>query len=89
MFIYHSALRYLVNKPMLGGRICRCFLLFQEFDFELVVKPGRLHAGPDHLSMITNAEEPSSLEDNFPDAQLFSVKISNECFSDIIEFLST
>jgi hypothetical protein len=65
MFTDHSALRYLVNKPVLGGRICRWLLLFQEFDFEVVVKPGRLNVGPDHLSRITNGEEPSSLEDNF------------------------
>jgi hypothetical protein len=89
MFTDHSALRYLVNKPVLGGRICRWLLLFQEFDFEVVVKPGRLNAGPDHLSRITNGEEPSSLEDNFPDAQLFSVQIVDEYFADIIEFLST
>jgi hypothetical protein len=42
-------------------------MLFQEFDFEVVVKHGRLNAGPDHLSRITNGEEPSSLEDNFPE----------------------
>jgi hypothetical protein len=29
MFTYHSSLKYLVNKPMLGGRICRWLLLFQ------------------------------------------------------------
>ena len=37
MFTDHFALQYLVNKPMLGGRICRWLLLFQEFDFEIVV----------------------------------------------------
>jgi hypothetical protein len=89
MFTDHSSLRYLVNKPVLGGRICRWLLLFQEFDFEVVVNPGRLNAGPDHLSRITNGEEPSNLEDNFPDAQLFSVQIADEYFADIIEFLST
>jgi hypothetical protein len=89
MFTDHSTLKYLVNKPVLGGRICRWLLLFQEFDFEVVVKPGRLNAGPDHLSRITNGEEPSNLEDNFPDAQLFSVQIVDEYFVDIIEFLST
>jgi hypothetical protein len=89
MFTDHLALRYLVNKPVLGGRICIWILLFQEFDFEVVVKPGRLNAGPDHLSRITNGEEPSNLEDNFPYAQLFSVKIADEYFADIIEFFST
>ena len=52
MFTDHSSLQYLVNKPVLGGRICRWLILFQEFDFEIVVKPGRLNAGPNHLSRI-------------------------------------
>jgi hypothetical protein len=71
MFTDHSSLRYLVNMPVLGGRISRWILLFQEFDFEVVVKPGRLNAGPDHLSRITNGEEPNNLEDKFLDAYLF------------------
>ena len=73
MFTDHSALKYLVNKPVLGGRICRWLLLFQEYDFEIIVKLGRLNAGPDHLSRIDSGEEPSNLEDNLPDAQLFSI----------------
>jgi hypothetical protein len=89
MFIDHSTLKYLVNKPVLGGRICRWLLLFQEFDFEVIVKPGKLNAGLDHLSRVTNGEEPMNLEDNFPDAQLFSVQIANEYFIDIIQYLST
>jgi hypothetical protein len=68
MFTYHSSLKYLVNKPVLGGRICKCLLLFQEFDFEVIVKPGKLNAGPDHLSRVTNGEDPTNLEDNFHDA---------------------
>jgi hypothetical protein len=31
MFTDHSVLKYLVNKPVLGGRICRWILLFQEY----------------------------------------------------------
>jgi hypothetical protein len=89
MFTDHSTLKYLVNKPVLGGRICRWLLLFQEFDFEVIVKPGKLNAGPDHLSRITNGEEPTNLEDKFPDAQLFSVQVADEYFADIIQYLST
>jgi hypothetical protein len=29
IFIDHSALKYLVNKTMLGGEICQWLLLFQ------------------------------------------------------------
>ena len=50
MYIDHSTLKYLVNYPVLRGHICRWLLLFQEYDFEVVVKPGRLNAGLDHLS---------------------------------------
>jgi hypothetical protein len=44
MFTYHSSLKYLVNKPVLGGRICRWILLFQEFDFEVIVKTENMNA---------------------------------------------
>ena len=66
MYTDHSTLKYLVNKKMLGGNICRWLLLFQEFDFEVIVKLGQLNVGPDHLSRIESGEEPTSLEDNFP-----------------------
>jgi len=64
-------------------------LLFEEFEFEVVVKLGILNAGPDHFSRITNGEEPSSLKDKFLDAKLFSVQIDDDYFVDIIEFLNT
>jgi hypothetical protein len=89
MFTNHSSLKYLVNKPVLGGRICRWLLLFQEFDFEVIVKPRKLNVGPDNLSRVTNGEEPTNLEDTFHDVQLFSVQIVDDYFANIIEYLST
>jgi len=50
MYTDHSVLKYLIKNPMLGGKICRWLLLIQEYDFEVIVKLGRLNAGPDHLS---------------------------------------
>jgi hypothetical protein len=44
MFTDHSSLKFLVNKPLLGGIICRWLLLFHEFDFEVIVKLGKLNA---------------------------------------------
>ena len=67
MFTYHSALKYLVNKPVLGGKIFCSLILFQEFDFEIIVKSGRLNAGPDHLSLIETGEDPTNIEDGMPD----------------------
>ena len=84
MFTDHSTLKYLVNKLVLRRKICRWLLLFQEYDFEIKVKPCRLNAGPDHLSRVESGEEPISLEDCLPDAQVFSIQISNDQFQDII-----
>ena len=89
MFIDHSALQYLVNNPVLGGNICRWLLLFQEFEFEIVVKPARLNAGLDHLSRIENGEEPNNIDYGFPDEQLFHVDIIDYHYAPIIPFLAT
>jgi hypothetical protein len=94
MFTDHSTLKYLVNKLVFffflgGGGIFRWLLLFQELDFEVVVKLGKLNAGPNHLSRITNGEEPTNIEETFPDAQLFSVQVADEYFTSIIQYLST
>jgi hypothetical protein len=89
MFTDHSALKYLVNKPVLGGRICRWLLLFQEYDFEIVVKPGRMNKGPDHLSRLEHGEEPTSLEDTLSDAQFLAIRKIDDHFTEIVQFLST
>jgi hypothetical protein len=89
MFTDHSTLKYLVNKPVLGGRICRWLLLFQEYDFEILVKPGRMNKGPDHLSRMEHGEEPTSLEDTLPDAQLLAIRKIDDHFAEIVQFLST
>ena len=74
LFIFytdHQALKYLINKPLHHGRICRWLLLFQEFEFEVVVRPGKLNVGPNHLSRIDTGEESTGVEDDLPDARLF------------------
>ena len=59
-------------------------MLFQNFDFEIVVKPGQLNAGPDHLSRSENGEEPTNIDDGLPDAQLFHVDIADDHYASII-----
>ena len=71
MFIDHSALKYLVNNPVLRGRICRWILLFHEFYFHIIVKLCRLNASPDHLLQIERGEEPTNIEDGLPDTKIF------------------
>ena len=64
------AMVYVLQKYrdyLLGG-ICRWLLLFQEYDFEVIVKLGRLNAGPYHFSRIETGEKPTNLEEGLPDA---------------------
>jgi len=64
-------------------------LLFQEYEFEVVIKSGRINAGLDHLSQIETSEEPTNLEEGLLDAQLYAVRIADGHFEDIIHFLTT
>ena len=77
IFTDHSTLKYLVNKPALGGRICKWLLFFQEYDFEIIAKPGRMNKGPDHLSRLEHGEEPTSLEDTLVCWPLGRLKITS------------
>jgi hypothetical protein len=63
--------------------------LFQEYDFEIIVKPGRMNKGSDHLSRLEHGEEPNSLEDTLPDAHLLAIRNIDDHFADIVQFLST
>jgi len=78
MYTYHFSLRYLVKKPVLGGRICQWLLLFQEYEFEVIVKPGKLNVGPDHLSWLGLGEAGGNLDENLLDAQLFFIRMVDE-----------
>ena len=84
MFTDHSTLKYLVNKHVLGGKICHWLLLFQEFDFEIIVKPGWLNARPDHLSRIETGEEPTNIEGGLPDVQIFRVGMVDDYYEKIV-----
>jgi hypothetical protein len=72
-FTDHSTLKYLVNKPVLEGRICRWLLFFQEFSFEVIVKPGKLHVGL-IIYQLELGESGRVVDDQLPDADLFKIE---------------
>ena len=73
-YTYHHALKYLVNKPLHHGRIYRWLLLFQEFEFEVVVWPGKANVRPNHLLRVKSSEDPTWIDDDLPDTHLFRVE---------------
>ena len=48
-----------------------------------------MNAGPDHLSRIEIGEEPTNIEDGFPNAQLFRVDMVDDYYEHIVHFLAT
>ena len=73
----HQVLKYLVNKPLHHRRICRWLLLFQEFEFEVVVGPRQLNV----------KEEPTRVEDDLPDAHLVRIEAISAKLEEITQFL--
>lgn len=53
----HAAIRYLMNKPIVSGRIIRWLLLLQEFNVTIVDKPGKANIVADFLSRILSEKE--------------------------------
>ena len=47
-FVDLMAIKYLLNKAELSGRLARWVLLLKEFDYTVEYKPGRMHLQTDH-----------------------------------------
>lgn len=73
-FTDNFMLWYLLNELVLGVRIYHWLLLFQEFNFEVVIKLGKQNVGPDHLSKLQSENKGGSLDDALPDSNLFRVE---------------
>ena len=54
----------------------------------MIVKPARLNVGPDHLSRLETGENEGSLDDQFPDADLFRVEAIPDYLAKIATYLT-
>ena len=71
--VHHSALLYLISRASLTGKLARWTLLLQEFEFDIVHRPGAQHAVADYLSWPESGEEPSGMKDDFPDGGVLKI----------------
>jgi len=69
----HKTLTYLVNKPNPSGRLVRWLLLMEEFDIDIVHRPGRWHGNVDGLTRAYEGVGDVSEDDDFPDATIMSI----------------
>ena len=53
-------------------------MLFQEFTFEVIVKPRKSNVGSDHLCRLEWGELGWSIDYEFPDAHMFRIEVFPE-----------
>ncbi|KAH9294724.1 hypothetical protein KI387_038312, partial [Taxus chinensis] len=58
-----------------------------EFEFKVVVKPGKNNWGLDHLSRIDSGEDAQSIKEIMLDVQLFRLRCMPSELEDIVVFL--
>ena len=85
----HAALKYLLAKKEAKPRLIRWILLLQEFDIEIRDKKGAENVVADHLSRIRydDGKISSSIDDSFPDDQLFAVTSQGPWFADYANYV--
>ena len=86
-YVDHLALQYLLNKPQVSGKLARWLLLFLEFDFKVIYKPGKTHDVANALSRNEGAEPATGIPDQTTNAQLFSMQL--DWIHPIIDYLQT
>ena len=65
-FVEHMAIKYLVNKPELSGRLARLVFLLEEFDYTMEYKSGHMHLQADHLSRLSEDVGTTPIDDRPP-----------------------
>ena len=85
----HSAIRYLMKKPVVSSRLARWLLLLQEFDITIIDKLGKSNIVADYLSRLTIVDEdPTPIEDTFLDEHLFHIETHTPWYVDIANYLA-
>ena len=82
----HSAIIFLMNKPITDGRVTRWLLLLQEFNITIVDRPGRENLVAYFLSHIQHDDGAKPNDDTFPNEHLFAVSIQTPWFADIANY---
>ena len=85
----HSAIRFLMNKPITNGRVTQRLLLLQEFNIIVIDRPRRENLVAYFLSRIQHDDISRPVDDTFIAEHLFVVSIQNPWFTDITNYLET
>ena len=85
----HSAIIFLMNKPITNGRVTRWLLLLQEFNITIIDRPGKENLVADFLSRIQYDDGAKHVDDAFPDEIFVVVSVQTSLFVYISNYLAT
>jgi hypothetical protein len=87
--IDRKALTYLVNKPIPNGQLVQWLLLMEEFDNDIVHRPGKWHGNVDRLTRAYKGVGDVLEDDDFLDATIVSINVEEapEEYREIIQYL--
>ena len=77
-----------MNKPIINARVTRWLLLLQEFDINIIDRPGKENVVADLLSHFTNSDDNFPVEDSFPVEHLFVVSAHSPWYVDVDNYLA-
>ena len=64
-----------MNEPITNGRVTRWLLLLQEFNINVIERPGKENFVVDFLSRIQHEDDTKPVDDTFLDEHLFVVSV--------------
>ena len=85
----HSAITFLINKPITNGRVNRWLVLLQEFNITVIDQPSKENLVVDLLSHIQHEDGTKLVDDTFPDEHLFDESVQTPWFAYISNYLET
>ena len=91
LYTDHAAIRYLIMKKEAKPRLIRWVLLLQECNMEIKDKKGSENVVVDHLSRLEldkGIEDPTEIEEFFPDEQLLAFKANLPWYANIVNCLA-
>ena len=89
MHTAHSAIIFLMNKPITNGRVTRWLLLLQEFNIIFIDQLGRENLVANFVSLIQHDDSAKPIDDTFPEEHLFVLFVQTPWFADIANYLAT
>jgi hypothetical protein len=69
----HSTIKLLMKKPVTNPRVTKWLLLLQDFNINIIDRPGKDNLVDDFLSRMIHLGDNALVDDNFPDENLFGI----------------